>query len=493
MAALIFAMSVSCSNQNPAAGPVPDQRWNFLIVVVDDLGQMDIQPNNPQSFYQTPNLLVLASQSLRFDHNYAASPICSPSRYALLTGNSPARAAITDWVRSAGNKHRTGRFNPAKMNEFMELAEVSLAEALRSAGYATAFVGKWHLGEHEMYWPESQGFDINIGGYSSGSPRGENGYFAPYNNPRLIDGPDGEYLTERLTSDAISLLKTYADARSPFLLYLSYYTVHRPLGAPQETVRSYEDKVAHKGHTTRYGNEEQVWPEADGPRRVRHSQDHPIYAAMVEQMDLNIGRLLSALDALGIAENTLVVFTSDNGGLSTSEGLPTSNLPYRGGKGWMYEGGIRVPLIVRWPGRTKPGTVNSTPVVAMDLFPTVLEIAGLDQGSADGQSLVPIMTGRPDSADRPIFWHYPHYSNQGGIPASAVRLGKYKLIRRLEDGRTHLFDLIADPGEHEDLSVSLPTKRQELAALLDDWYQQVDARFLEPASDGSPWRPATNN
>ncbi|MCV6605931.1 MAG: sulfatase-like hydrolase/transferase, partial [Porticoccaceae bacterium] len=235
---------------------------------------------------------------------------------------------------------------------------------------------------------------------------------------------------------------------------------------------------------------EQVWPQAKNPRRVRLNQTHPTYAAMVEEMDTNIGRILKHLDATGLADNTVVVFTSDNGGLSTSEGLPTSNLPLRGGKGWIYEGGIRVPFIVRLPDGRFAGTVNSTPVTGMDLMPTLLDMAQVDnQPTMDGTSLTPLLDGA-ELQQRPLFWHYPHYSNQGGMPASAVRLGDYKLVQRLEDGRVHLYNLATDLEEQNDLAAQRPEKTQQLKQRLYNWYRDVDAQFLTPGADGAtPWTP----
>ena len=485
---LLFVCSCTAHGQPDQATPP-----NILVIVVDDLGQMDIEPNNPDTFYRTPNISRFASQGVRFDNHYSASPVCSPSRFALMTGRNPAVAGATDWFHKEGDTHRSERFKPALMNEFMGLEELTIAERLKSGGYSTAFVGKWHLGEEQQYWPENQGFDINIGGYWSGSPGGRDGYFSPYRNPRLEDGPDGEYLTERLTTETIMLLQKMKRQESPFFIFLSYYTVHNPLGAPEQSVSENRTRANKLGRVTEFGLEEQVWPNTETPRRVRKTQDHPVYAAMVEQMDRNFGRLLEALEDLGIADNTMVIFTSDNGGLSTSEGLPTSNLPFRGGKGWLYEGGIRVPLIIHWPGRLTPGSVNSSPVIAMDIYPTILDSAGVQRDAVDGESLFPVHKPRKQLGQRALYWHYPHYSNQGGVPASAIRVGDYKLIRRLEDGRVHLFDLSSDPGELLDLASQMPDKASELADLLNAWYAHTGARFLNPKSGVTPWRPTLNS
>ncbi|MDG1994920.1 MAG: sulfatase [Emcibacteraceae bacterium] len=470
-----------------------DKQWNFLIIVVDDLGQMDISPNNPNTFYNTPNLEKFAKEGVRFSDNYAASTVCSPARLALMTGKNPARVNATDWFRLEEGKGRAETYKWANDIHHMPLKETTIAEALKPKGYKSAFLGKWHLGHDEKYWPENQGFDINVGGYWSGSPRGENeelgeGYFAPHNNPRLEDGPDGEYLTERLSNEAINLLKNFGHSDDPFLMVLSYYTVHTPLNAPQKTISKYKNKAESKNLRGLFTEEEQVWP-IEEIRTVRENQTHATYGAMVEQMDLNIGRVLEGLEKNGLADNTIVFFTSDNGGLSTAEGSPTSNLPYRGGKGWIYEGGIRVPFIVRWPEIGKAGYVNPAAVSGVDIFPTIMEIAGITGSQVDGESLVSKIKGENEASDRPIYWHYPHYSNQGGMPASAVRLGDYKLIQRLEDGQTHLYHISDDPSEKNDIAKDMPKKASELRTLLYSWYNQVDAQFLRTKDDVKPWQP----
>ncbi|MBT5074474.1 MAG: sulfatase [Kordiimonadaceae bacterium] len=466
-----------------------NNKWNFLIIVVDDLGQMDISPNNPDTYYQTPNLQKLATQSVRFSQNYSASPVCSPARLALMTGKNPARLNATDWFRLEEGQGRSETYKWAKDIHHMPSEEVTLAEALKPAGYKSAFLGKWHLGHDEKYWPEHQGFDINIGGYWSGSPRGQNeskgsGYFAPYNNPRLADKNDGEYLTERLSSEAMNLLEGYSKSEDPFLMVLSFYTVHTPLNAPKETISKYDANNLKSIFT----QEEQIWP-TEEIRAVRQNQTHSTYAAMVEHMDLNIGRVLKQLEKTGLDDNTVVFFTSDNGGLSSAEGSPTSNLPFRGGKGWIYEGGIRVPFMVRWPNVGKTDYTNPAAVTGLDIFPTIMEIAGADKSNIDGNSLVSKIKGEIESTEQPLYWHYPHYSNQGGMPASAIRLGDYKLIQRLEDGRHHLYDLSKDPDELHDLANEMPEKVEQLRSMLFSWYKEVDAEFLREKDGNTPWEP----
>ena len=471
---------ISCSRGSSGESAKP----NFVFILVDDLGYMDIRPNNPASFYETPNLDRLASQGVRFTDGYAANPVCSPTRYSIMTGKYPTRVGATNFF--AGKREEN--FKPAPLHDNMPLSEVTMGEAFKSAGYRTAFLGKWHLGPTEEYWPEAQGFDINVGGCSRGMP---SSFFSPYKNPRLEDGPEGEYLTERLTSESIRILEEFKD--DPFLLYLAFYTVHIPLEAPERVVEKYRAKSVSLTEEEEFSEEEQVWP-TDEPRRVRARQNHPVYAAMVESMDAQVGRVLDKLEELGLDDNTVVCFMSDNGGLSTAEGLPTSNLPLRGGKGWLYEGGIREPYIIKWPGKAEPGTVCREPVTSTDFYPTMLEIAGLPgrpEQHLDGKSLVPVLRQEGSIERDTLFWHYPHYSNQGGFPGAAVRKGDFKLLERFEDGKVQLYNLAEDIGERNDLAGKMPEKVTELRKLLHDWYKSVDAEFLYPKEEGAemPWRP----
>jgi arylsulfatase A-like enzyme len=403
-----------------------------------------------------------------------------------MTGKYPSRVNATNFFSG----RRAGRFLPAKLNDRMALSEVTLAEALREAGYQTAFLGKWHLGPTAEFWPKKQGFDINIGGHNRGMPRS---YFSPYQNPRLSDALKGEHLTARLTNEAIAILDKFQ--KKPFLLYLSFYTVHTPLRAPKKLVDKYKAKAAKVLVKSEFADEEQALP-IKNPRRVRIVQKHATYAAMVESMDTSIGRVLDKLEQLGLTNDTVICFMSDNGGLSTSEGSPTSNLPLRGGKGWLYEGGIREPFLIRWPGNTKPGSTCDHPVISTDFYPTILEIANIPAKSKqhrDGVSLVPLLKQTGTLNREALFWHYPHYSNQGGIPGGAIRVGDYKLIERFEDGRVHLFNLKDDIGERTDLAKKMPEKVAELRNRLHQWYKEVDAGFLQPKPNGpQPWRPVEN-
>ncbi|MGQ9915657.1 MAG: sulfatase [Thermogutta sp.] len=465
-AACLFGMGLIVA----AAVQVRAAPSNVLLIVADDLGWTDLGCYG-SSFYETPNVDRLAAEGMRFSDGYAACPVCSPSRAAIMTGRWPQRTGITDYIGAPqpdGWKRNT-RLLPAAYQTHLALEERTLAELARQAGYATFFAGKWHLGP-EGYWPENQGFDFNLGGIDRGGRYGGNQYFSPYGNPRLPDGPPGEHLPARLARETVQFIESHRDR--PFLAVLCFYSVHTPLMAREDLRQKYEQKRAELGLEAAWGRE--------GERDVRLVQEHAVYAGMVEAMDQAVGAVLKKLDELKLAERTLVIFTSDNGGLSTSEGWPTSNLPLRGGKGWMYEGGIRVPLIVRQPGVVPPGTVNRTPVCGVDLFPTVAELAGVPlaaETTADGSSLVPLWSAPTSPAERPLFWHYPHYGNQGGAPSAAVRLGKWKLIEWYEDHRLELYDLEEDIGETRDLAASRPERTAALAELLHAWQREVGARF----------------
>lgn len=457
---------------------------NIVFILADDLGVMDVGAYNGLCFYDTPNLDALAARGALFTDAYAASPVCSPSRFGILTGKHPSRENATNWFSGT----RSGRYNPAELHDRMDDDEWTVAEALAAEGYDTAFVGKWHLGDDETLWPEYQGFGLNIGGYSRGRPAS---YFSPYDNPRLPDAPRGEHLPERLTDEAIRLLNRDSDA--PLFLFLSYYSVHDPFQAPRELVQKYRER-AKDLEGDAFAWEDQHLP-LPWRRRVRTRQGHPTYAAMVESMDTHIGRLVDAIDEAGIGDDTVIVFTSDNGGLSTSEGRPTSNAPYRGGKGWVYEGGIREPLVVVWPGVTRPGQVIDEPVIGTDFFATFLDAAKSAADPPvpeDGRSLLPLLRGE-SLGERSLYWHYPHYSNQGGFPGGAIRRGEYKLVEHYDDGSVALYNLADDPGEHRDLAAISPGIVRDLRADLHAWYREVDARFLRPKRGRTPWSPYEEN
>lgn len=459
-----------------SAAPKP---LNVVFILADDYGWRDLGCYG-STFYETPNLDHLAAEGVRFTQAYAACPVCSPTRASIMTGKYPARLHLTDWLPGYGDVP----WHKLKRPDFLQhlpLEEVTLAEAAKAAGYATGIVGKWHLGG-EGFFPEDQGFDVNAGGCELGHPPS---YFSPYKIPKLPDGPKGEYLTDRLTDEAVKFIEEKKDG--PFFLYLAEYAVHNPQQAKPETIEKYRKKAA-------------TLPPLDGPEfvpegtsKARQVQNQPIYAAMIESMDESVGRVLKKLAELGLEENTVVIFTSDNGGLSTSEGSPTSNLPLRAGKGWLYEGGIREPLLVKWPGVTKAGTVCDQPVISTDYYPTILEMAGLPARPTqhmDGKSFVPLLRGVADGAgDRPFFWHYPHYSNQGDTPCGAVRSGDLKLIEHYEDMRVELYNLHDDLGEKHDLAAAMPEKANRLRDLLHHWREDVGAQMTRVNGNYDPNAP----
>ncbi len=460
---------------------------NVLLIIADDYGWADVGANNPESFYNTPALDALAASGANFVHGYAASPVCSPTRASIMTGLYPSRGHMTEWF-SAGPA-RSMRFLSADRASALPNQALTIAEHLRAAGYQTFFAGKWHLGDAGRHLPTFQGFDVNIAGSGKGNP-GHDGFFAPYQPFIGLDAPDGEHLPARLTDETIRYLEA-RDADRPFLAVLSYYSVHTPLQGRDDLVRKYEARRDALGLTDeqRFGDEEQVWPDRGATRPVRVRQDHAVYGAMVEAMDEHIGRLLGAIDQLGLREDTVVIFVSDNGGLSTAEGSPTANTPLRGGKGWLYEGGVRVPFIARWPGVLDNGARIEAPAITNDILPTLLDAAGLTRPHTDGVSLRELASAAPNT--RPLFFHYPHYGNQGGFPGGAMIDWPWKLIQRYEDGRAHLYNLDADVGERTDLAETMPSRVAEMRAALESWLATQDARFLSARpGDPEPWRPA---
>ena len=458
------------------------QQPNVVFILIDDMGWKDLSCTG-SAFYETPNIDRLAAGGMRFTEAYASCPVCSPTRASILTGKYPATVGITDWIDWGGKLHPCrGRVVDVPYLKQLPDTEHTLAAALAEAGYATWHVGKWHLGS-EASVTDRFGFEVNVGGCEMGSPA-QGGYFSPWSITALnaVDVPEGTYLTDYLTDRAIELIERRDDR--PFFLNMWYYSVHTPIQAKPEKIRKYEAKAARLGLDA-------IDPFEDGgPFPCDHKRQHhiqrrlvqsdPVYAAMIESLDENIGRLLDTLEAAGVADNTLVVFTSDNGGLATAEGSPTSNLPLAEGKGWMYEGGTREPLLVAWPGRIPPGTVCDTPVTSPDFYPTLLEAAGLPlkpKQHADGTSLMPLLTASGRLDREAIFWHYPHYGNQGGTPGSSVRSGDYKLIEFFEDGRLELYNLRRDPSEQRNLATSEPDRCRELHAMLIAWRERVEARI----------------
>ncbi|MBN1465927.1 sulfatase [candidate division KSB1 bacterium] len=440
---------------------------NFLFILVDDLGWADLGCYG-STFHETPNLDGLAATGMRFTDAYAACPVCSPTRAAIMTGRHPVRLNITDWI-PGDDPHDRERIGPQDQHELPH-AEVTIAEMLRDNGYRTFLAGKWHLGG-EGYYPEDQGFDINKGGHEMGHP---SSYYSPYRNPKLADGPEGEYLTDRLTDESIQFLKEAGE--EPFFLYLPFYTVHTPIQACKRHLQHFQEKAASLTAAMPDEREEHA-----GATKLR--QDDAAYATMVYAMDENIGRLLRSLEELELAERTIVIFTSDNGGLSTmarNRRAPTSNEPLRAGKGWCYEGGIRVPLIVRAPGISRVASICCEPVISMDFFPTMLELAGLTvlpEKHIDGLSLVPLLRGAEQLPRDALYWHYPHYHSSTWTPGAALRARDWKLIEFFDEEKVELYNLKEDIGEKNDLASTLPGRRDELLAELHRWQRELDAKM----------------
>lgn len=457
-----------------SASPPP----NILFILIDDMGWKDLGTYGSE-FYETPNLDGLAREGMIFSDAYASCPVCSPTRASCMTGRYPARVGVTQFIGG----HNVGKLQDVPYHHVLPLSEVTSASVLREAGYQTWHVGKWHLGPRHA-WPDRHGFDLNLGGCDWGSPK--EGYFSPFQIPEFEDGPEGEYLTDRLTDEAIGLIEQ-RDPSRPFFLNLWHYTVHTPIEAPEALVEKYRRKARHLGIDRKPAFEEgdffPVTHRRDQRIVRRLLQSDPTYAAMVENLDTNVGRMVDALESSGLLENTLIIFTSDNGGLSTSEGSPTCNAPLHEGKGWMYEGGTREPLIASWPGKIDPGTRCSTPVTSTDFFPTFLEAAGLPLRPdlhIDGVSLMPLLTGTGELDREAIFWHYPHYGNQGDTPGCSIRAGDWKLIEYFEDGRLELYNLSEDIGESRNRANTDPETTRRLKTMLDDWKDSIEAVIPKP-------------
>ena len=440
-----------------------------MIFHIDDLGWKDISCYGSR-YYETPNIDRLASDGMRFTNGYAACAVCSPTRAALMTGQYPARIGITDFIPVLSQKRIEYSRRGVQPTEYvggpnrkllcppnhfwLERDGITMAEALKPTDHLSCHVGKWHLGD-EPWYPEKQGFDYNFGGCDLGQPPS---YFDPYhrnkrfpNIPTLEPRRKGEYLTDREADEGVQFLKKHRD--DPFFLHMSHYAVHTPLGAKKELVEKYKNKP-------------------------KYGQKNAVYAAILESVDNAVGRILDTLEELNLARNTLVIFTGDNGGLSRV----TNNDPLRAGKGWPYEGGIRVPLIVRYPGVTEPGSVSDEPVTSVDYLPTVLEAVGLAQPSdrpIDGVSLVRHLESagqKPLDRDA-IFWHFPHYRGGNIGPYSIIRAGQWKLLKWWEGPKFELYNLQEDIGEQNDLASKMPDRVRRLRARLNEWLDSVDAKL----------------
>lgn len=458
------------------------KRPNIVLILMDDMGVRDLSCYG-STFYETPNIDALAAEGMRFTDAYASCPVCSPTRASVLTGRYPARVGVTNYIQHADPAKPNRYDHPARgilidapYIDHLPLHEMNAARALGKHGYHTWHVGKWHLGK-EPYWPEKQGFDVNIAGCAMGHPH--HGYFAPWKIPTLAEGKDGDYLGDRLTDDAIALIQNKNDDR-PFFLNWWMYEVHTPIQAKPALVEKYRAKAARLGldaqKTFVDGDHFPCEHLKQGRIKRRIVQSDPAYAAMIESVDANVGRLVKALKDAGEYDNTVIIFTSDNGGLSTAESSPTCNAPFAEGKGWGYEGGVREPLIVSGPG-IRAG-ICDVPVTSTDLFPTMLSLADIPlmpDAHCDGIDISPMLKGGTPPAREAIYWHYPHYGNQGGRPCAAVRSGNWKLIEFYEDWHAELYDLSADPGEMSDLAAAEPAITHRLRALLASWRYEIHA------------------
>ena len=472
----------------------PDRRLNVIFILADDLGWSDLGCYG-NTFHETPNLDRLAASGVRFTQAYAACPVCSPTRASLMTGKYPARLGLTDFI--PGRQARTDiphpeLLQPPAFRQALPKAEITLAELFKAHGYSTAIVGKWHLGNGPDY-PTAHGFDVQIGTAPGGSPPS---YFYPYQGPsnyvsnnRLDDlnatGKAGEYLTDRLTDEAIRFVETHRDistaaqlnaarpgAARPFFLYLTHYAPHIPIQAKPELIEKYVAKKA--------------------SRQAKHPVENPQYAALLHSLDEGVGKLMISLEQSGLAKNTVVVFMSDNGGLVTEEGRftpATSGFPLRDGKGYLHEGGIRVPLLVRWPGRTVAGQQRSDVVCSTDFFPTFHDMltGRLPRDpEVDGKSMLPVLGANRPARPRTLYWHYPHYPNQGARPGGAIRAGDWKLIEHYEDQSMELYNLKDDPGEIRNLTAQEPGRVARLRAKLHTWRGSVNAQMPRPNPNYQP-------
>lgn len=427
---------------------------NIVFFLVDDMGYMDIACNGSKT-YETPNIDSIAKEGLRFTQAYAACGVCSPSRHAIMSGKYPARSGCTNY------------------GMHMKASEFTLAESLKENGYETWFVGKWHLGSKEGEKPEDQGFDINIGGGSEGQP---GSYFWPYSSKRSKNGgtltqhlkeggKEGEYLTDRLGDEAVKLINKH-DGKKPFFLYFSFYSVHTPIQAKEDDVEYFKKKIA----AMKFAEGPSTVKE--GGKAMKQMQDSPQFASMVKSVDDAVGKVRAKLKEKGFDENTLIFFTSDNGG-AAYYGNATSNLPLRGAKGWYFEGGIREPLLISWPGKIKPGE-SSEKVIGTDFYPTILDLIGAEQKPAqhiDGVSIKTALLGQKALPKRNLYWYYPHDHGSGTKASSAMVSGDYKLIQSLRSGEVQVFNLKNDLGEKKDLAKSNPELTSELLKQLREWQQ----------------------
>lgn len=471
---LVVLLLASCTKSDQKIKPK-----NVLFILVDDLGHRDLGVTGSE-YYQTPNIDALAREGMIFTQGYSGSRVCSPSRATLMTGKFTARHGITDWIGAKTGENwrehnRHDKLLPADYVHNLPSEEVTIAEALSTQGFRTFYAGKWHLG-YEGSYPEDHGFDINRGGWEKGSPMG--GYFSPWENPSLENRRPGENLSIRLAEETAAFIRENKDAS--FFAMMAFYAVHSPIQTTQEKWAKYRDKAEQAGIQDTGFTMERVLP-------IRQVQDNPVYGGLVETMDEAVGIVMDELKAQGLDKNTIVIFTSDNGGVSSGDNYSTSNLPLRGGKGYQWEAGLRVPYFIKVPGLA--AGESDYPVTGADLYPTVLDLLGLPllpKQHRDGESLRPWLTGASQPAPRSLFWHYPHYGNQGGEPSSIIRKDHWKLIHYWEDNRSELYNLEIDIHEDDDLSaentdLSAQLERELLDHLtrMNVLYPQIDSLYDE--------------
>jgi arylsulfatase A len=514
---MTFTVFYACKEQTEQK-----KQPNIVFFLVDDLGWTDIGCYG-SSFYETPNIDKLAEDGVKFTNAYAACHVCSPTRASILTGKYPATLNLTDWLPGR-NEFPFQKFSNATINQHLPYEEITIAEALKEQGYKTAIIGKWHLGEDPSN-PMAHGFDMHIPDWPKGWPK--EGFFAPFGMKGLEDSKDGDYLTDRLTDDALKYIES--NKENPFFLYMSHYAVHDPIEGRKDLVKKYSEKLNNKDKNNNpayilEGNPDnpnnpsreeldnlikspdyepyKILPK--GTVKVKQKQDNVEFAGMVETMDESLGRIIAKLKELGIEDNTIIFFYSDNGGMSAlnignpkriipedkqDRAYSTSNLPLRGAKGWMYEGGIRVPLIVKWPEKGKQNIESAIPVTSVDMFSTIMNMVGFPEGigkDKEGVDISPLIKGETMNRGS-IYWHFPHYSNHGmQSPGGAIRDGDYKLLEYFENGTVQLFNLKNDIGEQKDLSKIEIEKTKELKEKLHEWRQKVGAQMMKPNPDYNP-------
>lgn len=470
---IIFLCVFSCKENKPQVqeeGLNVPQKPNILFILVDDLGAKDLGYLG-STYYETPHIDALASKSFNFTQGYAGSRVCSPSRATIMTGKFTARHGITDWIGAKTGKDwrslkRADKLLPATYKHQLSEDEITIAQALKTNNYNTFFAGKWHLGNK---LPTQYGFNYNIGGWDKGSPKG--GYFSPFKNPYLKDSIKGENLTMRLANETITFINQNKEA--PFFAFLSFYAVHGPIQTTETKWHKYREKAEAKGITEKGYKMEQKLP-------IRQTQDNPIYAGLVESVDDAVGEVLKHLKASGLDKNTIVIFTSDNGGVASGDNFSTSNLPYKGGKGYQWEGGIKEPYLIYVPWKASQNKQINFPVTGADFYPTILDYVNLplnENQHKDGISLKSIIETGNIPEERPLYWHYPHYGNQGGDPSSIIRLGDWKLIHYYENASNELYNLENDPFEQNNVASQHPEITSKLSLQLKKWLASVDAKY----------------